>query len=175
MWDNLSKRERVLLIILLIVIIVVPYYFFIYEPYQQKITDYQQQLSSKERELAITRVYVKKLPDEKKKLEELQEATKVLVESDYSSEGILDFFLRVTEKYNLKLVSYSPVERNNEITINGLLEGEFDNLIAFLEDFENTYRDFTYNDLNMRPQSGLVQLQINCTYKEELESGGDLT
>ncbi len=175
MWDNLSKREKGLLAFLLIIMIIAPYYFFIYQPDNQLIEDCQQQISDKERELALTRAYVKKLPEAKRQLTELLKTESIIMESDFSNEGILNYLNTATKKNNVKLVAYNPVVKDNEITVNVLLEGEFDDLIYFMKDFENTYRGFKYNNLDMKPQSGLIQLRINFTYKDKEQSGGGIS
>jgi len=172
MLSSLSKREKILLGILALIIIIAPYYFYVYVPYQERIEEYQEEKGELETELAVTRVYVMRLPELLDKLDELEQEVARIKEEDYSNEGLMHYLLDTGREYNVKLISYNPTVRRDGIAVNGVLEGDFNAIISFIKQFEEDYFKFNYNNINIRPRDNLLELQISFVHQYE-DNGGD--
>ncbi len=179
MFDNLSQREKVLLIVAFLLIILVSYYFYIYQPMKENIARFQQKKSQKNNKLKTARNLARKLPDLKEKYNKLHKQRNKnsgeLVQAT-STINLLRDIEELTRENGVKLVGFSPAEKENKVNINISFQGNYSQICGLFNDFKKLSNQLEFKNLQLHPQNEEI---INVTmfvifYKSDLTGGENL-
>ncbi len=173
MLDNISRREKILLIIAILIVIVVVYYFYFYKPLTAEIGSLQHDKELKEKKLAADKKLVKKLPSLKAEYEALL-SKREKRRSLYEDKSIIDLLIdirEVTEKNNVELSRYQPVENKKQAKMNVTLKGDYFKLCDLFSDFENWNDWFEFTDLSLKGQGKMISVSMSIIYHKMPDEG----
>lgn len=176
MFDRFNRRERIMIICLIIVGILALYYYFLYQPMKENLAFLEQQINMKKKQIDEYLVTIEKLPELRARYAELEyienEALPVRITS-------VDEMLQVLEdeskKSGILITSFTPDEQENSTMISMLAEGNFEELVLFLDGIERLNGQIEFRSIRVfRKNQGDDSLNINAKllFRNDLLIGG---
>lgn len=177
MLSNLKRSERIMLIVLGIVIILIAYYYLAYQPMSKKINTLEREVQSKEQTRDAYMEIVRKIPA----LEERYAQLEYIEKEEYiTAIDSVDQLLQVLENEavfsGIKITSFIPRELEENIDVDMLLEGSYEELIVFLNGIKKLHGMVEFRDISitrLREGNGILEVQGLIIYDEDLSIGGD--
>ena len=165
MFNNLSKREKIIMIIGIIILLTALYYFNLYLPLQNKIKNIKTEIHQKENNIEILKEIEQKLPETRSKYEKLKKREKSNKLSVLSSADMLEIFGENIEKYDVSLISFKPKNGNAKTQIDLTYQSEFYNLIKLFQYFDEFNNQIQFRNLNIYNEKGNLKTKIKVVLR----------
>lgn len=173
MFDNISRREKILVILAILIIIVAVYYFYFYKPLTAEINALEQDKEMKEKKLEADKKLVEKLPALKAEYQKLlSERNKR--KSLYVDKSKIDLLIDVREvakENNVELVRYQPVENKEQIKMSVTLKGDYFQLCDLFHAFEEWNDWFEFADLKLKGQGEMISVSMSVIFHKKIDEG----
>ena len=169
MFNNLSQREIVIIIVGILVLSLAFYYFNIYLPLQDKIKNAKSLIDQKENNIEILKNISDKLPETKKRYQQLRTKDKSNEITIKSAADLLKKISKLENQHNVNLTSFNPINTKNGIEVNMIYLTNFENLIYLFEDFQSLSNQLQFNNLNLTQNNEKMRAAI----KVKISKGGE--
>lgn len=170
---NLSRREKILLFILFITIVFVAYYYLLYQPIKAEQQELKNQITSVQADYNQILSRVNKIEDLEKELNNLkaerEERLRVVVREPEEILTAVDYFARES---NVTIQSYEKGNTNNGYPFTFSIQGEYFELLSFLNLIDNWDYRLVVENLNAKnniSDSDNINLTINMFYHQSDE------
>ncbi|MEJ6950066.1 type IV pilus inner membrane component PilO [Natronospora cellulosivora (SeqCode)] len=178
MFNNLSRRERLMLVFLAVFAIAAIYYFLLYEPMLGRIDSLNQELSNKEVTYNMHVATISKMPELEKRYEELRYIEDQIQENMIES---VPAMLQVLESQSadsgLEIIAFIPQELDDSTRINMEARGFYEQLVGFIDGIKSLDGFIEFERINIRKENNDNDLlRINGTFvfhNDLLIGGGD--
>lgn len=176
-WEEeRTKREKILLVIMTIILPLFLFYRFYYQPTEEKIKKYKEEIKTLELEIAKIETFAKKekeLEVQLVKRKEFLEEIKDILPTEKEVPKLLKNISSMAKQAQLEMINFTPKgeEKKDYYTIIPFemqVKGNFPNIIKFLNSVETMSRLVTIENIEFAPQDKDEKILAKClfiTYK----------
>ncbi|MFW6021892.1 MAG: type 4a pilus biogenesis protein PilO [Halanaerobiaceae bacterium] len=193
MFDNLSRRERIMISVLVIIALGAAAYYFAYMPLMERRESLEDQIFNKEGQVDNYKKIISNMDELEEQYSDLQYIEDRIVNRRiYSVEDLLAFLENESTNSGIKITSYVPSviqdsstrdneENNNQSSrtrVNMTAEGTYDELVLFLKGLDKLNWQLEFDNLSIYPQddnNSLLEMDAVFIYNEDLFIGGGQT
>lgn len=176
-WEEeRTKREKILLVLVTIFLPLFLFYRFYYQPTEEKIKRYKEEIKTLELEIGKLEGYVKKekeLEAQLQKRKEFLEEIKEILPTDKEVPKLLKNISLKAKEAQLEIINFTPIGEEPKdyytvIPFEMQVKGYFPNIIKFLNSVETMSRLVALEGIEFAPQEKEEKLLAKClfiTYK----------
>lgn len=177
MFSGMSRRERLLVLFLSIFAVIAIYYYFLYTPMLRDIDSYEQEINSLDRQITSHLHTLSNRPELEARYSEL----KYLEDEELGNRiTSIDELLKVLEDESvnsgIKLTSFVPTEEEETTKITMTAEGNFSELVLFLEGISSLNGKIEFDNINVKrknEEDNHLDIRGNFIFHYDLLIGGD--
>ncbi|SIQ12425.1 type IV pilus inner membrane component PilO [Halanaerobium kushneri] len=169
MFNNLSRREKVLLVLAFVIALIAVYYFYFYQPLKNEISVLKNQRNNRENRLDIAMSFARRLPEIKEEYKNI--IAEIESRGEYIDKDIIDLlidFREIAKANNLELKLYRPTENQDNISMSVNITGGFREVSNLLEDFKEWNYWFEFRDVNISRSEQGVLISMKALYHDRL-------
>jgi Tfp pilus assembly protein PilO len=165
MFNNLSRREKIVIVLGITILLISLYYFNLYQPLLNKVEKLEMEIKQKESNLKVLEKIEKQLPIRKKKYQQLKERVNNNSNASISSfTDLLQKFNQMEDEYGVKLVSFKPKKLEETIKMDITYHSQYDKLIDLFDNFNKYDNRFVFKNLNLKQRNKTLQANIKVIY-----------
>lgn len=135
--------SKVTVVMLLLMVVLIAYVFIYFMPAQSKLTQLRAEIAVNNAESAIYRQYLQDVSPLEADIEAIQKEIDTLNAEGYTNDSTVSFEISdAIQRYRVSLSSVSldavtTFEEHRALPINLIISGELENILKFIEHFEN--------------------------------------
>ncbi|MGM0500855.1 MAG: type 4a pilus biogenesis protein PilO [Bacillota bacterium] len=169
MFNNLSKREKIILVLAFIIALSAVYYFYFYQPLTEEIAELEREKTERQNRLQIARSFARRLPEIKEEYRDI--IAELEARGEYINKDVIDLLIEFRDtalENDLELSLFRPTVNQDDISMSVNIRGGFRETTNLLEEFKDWNYWFEFRDVNINRDEEGVLISMTVLYHDRL-------